>query len=145
MNHDFAKVDNQWIPANDLEAASVTPSVDQYATSFLRKPAATDKSKFGRKSSYAPPDDGKQGWQAVGYNGESGNGDEAVGPRWNLNKYTYYYSDDELFVIELVWGFGEGIGRPEMNMEGATTIGGLGSYRPTGKPQDVWHNDIYAL
>jgi RHS repeat-associated protein len=137
VNHDFAKVDNQWIPANDLEPASVTPGAEQYAAAFLRKPAATDKSRFGLKTSYAPPDDGKQGWQAVGYNGESGEGDEAVGPRWSPNKNTYYYTEDELFVIEAVWGFGEGIGRPEMNMEGATTIIGLGGYRPTGKPSIV--------
>ena len=137
VNHDFAKVDNEWIPSNDLDPVSVSPSADQHVTAFLRKPAATDKSKFGLKTGYAPPDDAKQGWQAVGYNGESGDGDEAVGPRWNPNKNTYYYSEDEMFVIELAFGYGEGLERPEMDMGGATTIAGLGSYRPTGKPRTV--------
>lgn len=70
-------------------------------------------------------------------NGESGNGDEAVGPRWNPHKNTLYYDEDQLFAIELAWGYGEGIERPEMNMGGATTIAGLGSYRPEGKTAPV--------
>ena len=82
-------------------------------------------------------DNGEQGWQAVGYNGESGNGDEAIGPRWDPNKNTYYYGEDELAAIEAAWGYGEGLERPEMDMGGATTIAGLGSYRPEGKPSAI--------
>ena len=67
VNHDFAKVDNEWIPSNNLDAVSVMPSVDQHIKAFLMKPAAVDKSKFGLKIGYAPPDDGKQEWQTVGY------------------------------------------------------------------------------
>ena len=42
-----------------------------------------------------------------------------------------------MFVIEVAFGYGEGIERFEMDVDGAAKIGGLGSYRPTGKPPAV--------
>jgi hypothetical protein len=85
------------------------------------------------------PDDPRHHWQAVGFNGDSGNGDEAIGPKWDPNKLTYYYGNDEMDAIDAAHGYGEGFDRPEMDMDGATQVTTGGYYDPQGKPAPVQH------
>jgi hypothetical protein len=82
---------------------------------------------------------GKWGWQAVGYNGGSGNGDQAIGPPWDPNKNTYYYGEEEMNAIEYAHGYGEGVPRPgeDFDMDAAEDIIGLSTPMQVGKPPAV--------
>jgi RHS repeat-associated protein len=134
-----ALVGGVWIPAQDLDPVTVTPhgNLGGMPTGILPPADLADGTARVGNLHGGKYDDGKQGWQAVGYNGDSGDGNEAIGPKWDPNKNTYYYGEDELATIEAAWGYGEGLERPEMDMGGATTIAGLGSYRPEGKPSAI--------
>jgi len=83
------------------------------------------------------PDDPRRRWQAVGYNGDMGDGDRTIGPKWDPNKLTYYYGNDEMDAIDAAKGYGEGFDRPEMNIDGAMQVIPPAYYDPQGKPVPV--------
>jgi hypothetical protein len=74
-----------------------------------KAPAAIDRSKFGFTLGPAPPDDGKRGYQVMGYNGESGNGTDAIGSQYDPNKHTIYLDKDAMFAIDQAHGYGDRI------------------------------------
>jgi hypothetical protein len=59
--------------------------------------------------------DEKSGWQEVGYNGEEGDGKDALGPPWDPNKNTAYIYPEDMEAIDLAFSYGEGFSeRDEM-------------------------------
>jgi hypothetical protein len=79
-----------------------------------KAPAAIDRSKFGFTLGPAPPDDGKRSYQVVGYNGESGNGTEALGSPYDPKKHTIYLDNDAMFALGLPAGYLETLEPSEM-------------------------------
>jgi hypothetical protein len=111
-----AIIDGKPVPAQELPFAEVTaPHHHSFGNYTASNPVdASDKATFGLKIG---PSDGKSGWQVMGYNGESGDGTDALGVPYDPHKNTIYLMPDDMLAIGAAWGYGEGISRPGPNDE----------------------------
>jgi RHS repeat-associated protein len=99
-------------------------------------PDATDKSKFGFDIMSVDPNE-KSGWQLFGINGESGNGDEAIGSKFDPTKNTMYLTDEDMFALGLPAGYLSTWERPEMpDPFFANDMKELSETKPSGSPDN---------
>jgi RHS repeat-associated protein len=74
-----------------------------------KAPKTTDKTNIAPLIDPATSQRVKSGWQVMGYNGESGDGTEALGVPFDPNKNTIYLDKDAMFAIDVAHGYGDRI------------------------------------
>jgi hypothetical protein len=102
-----AIINGKPVPAEELPAAVVTAvsPMGAAAAKALQSPADNPPIKP------MPPDApiGKSGWQYMGYDGESGNGTDALGNPYNPHKNTLYGDPDVRDAIDNAHSYGDRI------------------------------------
>jgi len=107
-------------------------------------PESPDMVKFGLAIGPADPFE-KHYWQYVGYNGESGNGDEAIGGKFDPTKNTYYLTEEDMFAMSLVTGYLSTWERPEMpDPFFANDMKELSETKPLGSPDNTSPSKVSA-
>jgi RHS repeat-associated protein len=93
---------------NGKDSKSKLTGLDATAAA-AKAPKTKDKTNITPAIDPATNQRVKSGWQVMGYNGESGDGTEALGVPFDPNKNTIYLDKDDMFAIDVAHGFGDRI------------------------------------